>query len=351
MGKLQRITKLLLFLGAIQLFLFSCSPDQNYLKPYKESRVVLIGNNLGSRMMNYGFFETELQLRYPDSALVIRNMCDGGNTPGFRPHSGRESPWAFPEAAQFYQELAKNSGSVGHFETPDQWLTRLNADVIIAFFGFDESYQGESGAARFRKELQAFVSHTLTQKYNGRSAPQLALVSPIAFENLSDTQDLPDGTKENRNLALYSTIIKEVADSNNIVFVDAFNPSSDWMEESDEPLTIDGLQLNALGYEKFSLLLADKVFGEEQRRSENWELVHAAVQEKNWVWHNDFKIPNGVHVFGRRFNPFGPDNYPAELKKIREMTAIRDQAIWAAAKGEQLDLASADSQTSVPARG
>jgi hypothetical protein len=75
------------------------------------------------------------------------------------------------------------------------------------------------------------------------------------------------------------------------------------------------------------------------------ELVHEAVLEKNWLWHSDIKIPNGVHVYGRRFDPFGPDNYPAELVKIREMIALRDSAIWLALKGEKLDLASADRQT------
>ena len=48
----------------------------------------------------------------------------------------------------------------------------------------------------------------------------------------------------------------------------------------------------------------------------------------------------------RRFNPFGPDNYPAELVKIREMTAIRDEAIWKAANGEKLDVTAADEKTS-----
>ena len=64
------------------------------------------------------------------------------------------------------------------------------------------------------------------------------------------------------------------------------------------------------------------------------------------MWHNDIKIPNGVHVYGRRFNPYGPENYPAEIIKIREMTAIRDEAIWKAAKGEKIDLAAADKKTS-----
>ncbi len=332
---------------AVLLLGFACSaPESNYLKVQKDAQIVLIGNNLGSRMMNYGFFETELQLRFPDSLLVIRNMCDGGNTPGFRPHSGRESPWAFPGADQYYSELAKNSGSQGHFESPDQWLSNLQADVIIAFFGYNESFQGEEGIERYQKELEAFILYTLSQQYNGYSPPQLALISPIAFQNLSNQLDLPDGHQENINLSLYTQAMKEAAARHNIPFVNVFRTTKSWFEESDIALTIDGSQLNTAGYKKFSEYLVDHLFGPTKIISEHRDLVHSAVMEKNWMWHNDFKIPNGVHVFGRRYNPFGPDNYPAELAKIREMTALRDQAIWLAAQGQKMDLEMADKQTS-----
>ncbi|MCB0836654.1 MAG: dehydrogenase, partial [Bacteroidetes bacterium] len=122
----------ILGLAAFSIFSSGCGPTSPIvIEP--GSHIVLIGNNLGSRMMNYGYFETEVQLRYPDSKLFIRNMCDGGDTPGFRPHSGRVSPWAFPGAEQFQDELAHKSGSEGFFETPDEWLTRLEADIILAF--------------------------------------------------------------------------------------------------------------------------------------------------------------------------------------------------------------------------
>ena len=296
--------------------------------------------------MNFGHFETEMHLRYPDSLLFIRNMSDGGNTPGFRPHSGRVSPWAFPGADSFQTELATNSGSQGHLETPDEWLTRLKADIIIAFFGYNESFQGEQGLSTYRAELEAFIQHTLSQNYNGTSPPLLAIVSPIAFQDLSDQFDLPDGKRENANLALYTEAMREIAAQTNVHFVDAFAPSKKWFDASDEPLTIDGSQLTDAGYAKFSTLLADQVFGKSVAKAETHRaLVHAAVLEKNWFWHNDFKIPNGVHVFGRRYNPFGPDNYPAELAKIREMTVLRDSAIWLALKGEEWDLGVADQTT------
>ncbi|MDZ7720780.1 MAG: PVC-type heme-binding CxxCH protein [Balneolaceae bacterium] len=341
---------------AIALISFSavqCTRTDHTLQISKDAHITLIGNNLGSRMMNFGHFETEMHVRYPDSLLFIRNMSDPGNRPGFRPHASRNSPWAFPGAEQFYTELATDSNSQGHFETPDEWLTRLETDIIIAFFGYNESFEGEAGLENYKAELDAFIKHTLNQNYNGETPPQLAIVSPIAFENLSDEHDLPDGRSENENLSLYTEAMEEVVDKHNslaeehdVLFVDAFSPSKDWFESSEDPLTIDGSQLNEEGYAKFAKLLADEVFGEvDAEVEEHRDLVHEAVLEKNWMWHNDFKIPNGVHAYGRRYNPFGPDNYPAEIEKTRQMTAIRDTAIWRAANGEQMDVAAADQNT------
>lgn len=318
------------------------------LKLKKGSHIILIGNNLGSRMMNYGHFETEMQLRYPDSMLYIRNMCDGGNTPGFRPHSARPIPWAFPGAEKFQTEYARNSNSEGFYDSPDIWISNHKADIIIAFFGYSESFQGAKGLENYKAELDAFIKHTLKQKYNGTSVPQLAIVSPIAFEDLSKQFDLPNGKTENINLELYAKAMKEVAAKNKVHYLNVFTPTKQWYNTNDKPQTIDGSQLTDAAYAKFGPLLADGIFGKSKvtpAMEANRQLVHDAVQEKNWMWHNDLKIPNGVHVYGRRYNPFGLDNYPAEIKKIRELTLIRDQAIWMANKGKKMDLDAADKNT------
>lgn len=303
----------------------------------KGAHISLIGGNLGSRMLNYGVFDTELHLRFPEHNLTIRNMCDGGDTPGFRPHSGRNDPWAFPGAEKYQTELANPSHSEGFLEKPDEWLTNLRTDVLLAFFGYSESFEGQAGLPAFKAELEAFVQHTLVQKYNGTTPPQLALISPIAFQNLSDKYDLPNGIEENKNLELYSKAIKEVADKYDVLFIDVFNPTKKWFATG-EPLTIDGCQLNTEGYQKFAPYLVEQLFENTGIKNENnRKAIQDAVLEKDWFWHNDFKIPNGVHVFGRRYKPFGPDNYPDELIKIRQMTRIRDSAVWFAANGHAFD--------------
>lgn len=342
----KNLFKKILLIAPI-LILISCSNSKEPLiniKPH--SSIVLIGNNLGSRMMNYGSFETEMQLRYPTDSLLIRNMCDGGNTPGFRPHSGRVSPWAFLGAEKFQTELAKNSGSEGVFETPDEWLTRLRADIIIAFFGYNESFEGPKGIENYSAELDAFIKHSLQQKYNSKLAPQLVVVSPIAFEDISDHIDVPNGQTANKNLSLYTEVMKEVCAKNNVVFLNAFKAAKIWYDNYTEDLTIDGSQLNQKGYDLFGQFLANELTGNKPIEDEkNRSTLKEAIKEKNFYWHNDYKIPNGVHVFGRRHAPYGPDNYPYEIEKTRQLTSNRDTLIWATAQHKDFDIASADAKT------
>lgn len=328
------------------LFMACSEKKKGVVQLHKDDHIVLIGNNLASRMLNFGHFETEMHLRYPDSTLFIRNMADPGNTPGFRPHSSRNSPWAFPGAEKFHQdELANKSESIGFFPTEDEWLEKLKADIILAFFGYNESFEGAAGLENFKNELEAFIVHSQKQKYNENGAAELVLVSPIAFEDLSSKMDLPNGTEENKNLKLYTEAIREVADKNNVPFIDTFTPSKKWMDP-ENPITADGFQLNDLGYRKFAKLLVDEIFGNESISSNTSpDLVHEAVMEKNWFWHNEIKLPNGVHAWGRRYDPFGPDNYPFEKEKINQMTAIRDTAIWKTAQGKPFDVAAADAKT------
>ncbi len=311
-------------------------------------RIVFVGAGMGSRMNHFGYFETELFLRFPQAKITIRNLCDEGNTPGFRPHPGRnqDAQYAFPGARDLVaRRFQTNSGPKGFFESPDQWLTRLKADTVIAFFGFNSSFDGPSGIERYQKELDAFLKHTLKQRYNGSSAPQVALISPTSFQDLSAKYGIPDGVAQNANLVLYTAAMREVAAANGVLFVEAFSPSRAWYKDGKE-YTTDGALLNDRGYRALAPILADAIFGTGAAVAGKREAIHTAVTEKNWAWLNDYKIANGVHVYGRRYNPFGPANYPHELKKTREMTENRDRAIWWTLAGGDFDLAAADAKTS-----
>ena len=113
---------------------------------------------------------------------------------------------------------------------------------------------------------------------------------------------------------MYTQIMAQVAMEENIFFIDAYTPSLKWFQH--KKLTIDGMQLSEEGYRIFSSFLSNEIFGPMGKgKGVDFDELRARVLDKNWFWQNDFKIPNGVHVFGRRYDPFGPDNYPDEIKK------------------------------------
>lgn len=133
---------------------------QNVAPPAKGEHIVLIGNGLAERDVYYSQIETELQLRYPGQELFVRNMGHVGDTPGFRPHPARSSQWAFPGAEKFNADKMVYNGK-GFFLTPDQWLTHLRAGTIVAFFGFNESFDGPNKVANFENKVEETIGSTI----------------------------------------------------------------------------------------------------------------------------------------------------------------------------------------------
>src|SRR5437764_12211637 len=72
--------------------------------------VCIIGNTTAERIQHDGWLETRLQERFPKHKLTIRNLGFSGD------------------------ELTLRLRSMD-FGTPDEWLTRCKADVVVAFFG------------------------------------------------------------------------------------------------------------------------------------------------------------------------------------------------------------------------
>jgi mono/diheme cytochrome c family protein/glucose/arabinose dehydrogenase len=322
------------------------SRSQAVAKPEKGERIVLVGNGLAERDLYYNRIETELHLRFPQSELFFRNMGHVGDTPGFRPHPSRVTQWAFPGAAKFHPDKEIHNGN-GFFPTPDEWLCYLRTDTIVGFFGYNESFDGSEKVGNFEEELSAWVQHTLSLSYNGKSAPRVVLVSPIAFEDQSAGRDLPKGDKQNSNLELYTAAVEKVAKKHGLTFIDLFHPTKEAYAKADKQLTTQGFIPNDEGYQIVADLLATGIYGQQQRVSKaDPELLRQAVSGRDWFWNCDYNLVNGVHTHGQRYNPYGPQNYPYEVKKAREMMALRDQSIHAIARGEKKDVSVDDSGTS-----
>jgi putative heme-binding domain-containing protein len=289
--------------------------------------ISIIGNTLADRMQHDGWLETYFQSRFPRQELTFRNLGFAADDLTTRLRSAR-------------------------FGTPDDWLKFTAADVVFAFFGYNESFGGEAGAAKFRSDLDAFLTHTLSQKYNGRSAPRVVLYSPIAHEDLHD-RNLPDGKANNVRLARYTEIMAEAAKAAGVAFVDLYHPMLERYAHSKKPLTINGIHLNEAGDQAVAEIIDRALFGAGAvpgRTTEALAKLRQAVLEKNYYWFNRYRTVDGYSIYGGRadlrFEPNKQSNKEVaqrEMEVLDVMTANRDKRVWAAARGR--DLAVDDSNT------
>jgi lysophospholipase L1-like esterase len=275
-------------------------------------RVILVGNTLAERQMLFNHFEASLLSRFPALELTVRNLGWSGDTPALQPR-----PLNFGDTAQH--------------------LTAQKADVIVAFFGLNESFAGEAGVAAFERDLEAWVKTQRAARYNGRTAPRLVLVSPIAQERLARLVHV-DVEARNRDLARYTEAMRTVAARLDVPFVDVFTPMKAAMASAPEPLTINGLHLNETGDRVFAEVLMTAL-GFEPAPSDTsaaaikaFETLREQVRDKNQLWFYRFRPLNAEYVVGRRLNPFGSVNFPPEMKRLDARIAEQDQRIWRQAK-------------------
>src|SRR5580658_7062047 len=144
------------------------------LKP--GDHVAIIGSTTADRFQHSGWLETYLYDRYPDCDLVFRNLAVPADEVALRLRPA-------------------------DFGSPDDWLTKVQADVIFAFFGFNESFKGKAGLDKFKSDLDSFLKTTLAKNYSGKGHPRVVLFSPIANERTQDP-NFPNPAGNNANIAL-----------------------------------------------------------------------------------------------------------------------------------------------------
>jgi glucose/arabinose dehydrogenase len=316
----------------------------------ERARICIIGNTLAERMQYDGWLDTMVHARFPKHDLVIRNLAFSGDEIDTRLRSknfGTPDEW-----------LSGQPAPIGGYTDNRLASTNTKADVIFAFFGYNESYAGQAGLDAFKKKLGDWITHTLAQKYNGTSAPRVVLFSPIAHEDLGNS-DLPDGKANNERLQLYTRAMGEVAAAQNVTFVDLFAPSLKLYADSKPPLTVNGVHLNTEGNRRIAEVIDRALFGDAPKYQEAFlTRLRLAAADRNFYWFNRYRATDGFATYGdRAFLTFArgnprnlsanqiaqvnkddvlPSNYEVlqrESTQLDAMTSNRDRRVWAVAKG------------------
>jgi putative heme-binding domain-containing protein len=292
----------------------SAEPAKLELRPH--DRIALVGNSLAERMRLYGNFEAMLHLRFPDHELVVRNFG-----------------WPCDEVG--WQQRPNDYTAI------DDPLAVFAPNVLLCFFGFNESFAGPEGLPKFKEDLAAYVQRNRETFTRDGVPPRIVLVSPIAYE-VTGKPHTPDSKQANENLKIYTEAMREFAEADGLPFVDLWTPTNKlFVAQPAAPCTINGVHLNEMGDSIASKLLfvglglyGSKGWKHDAGWLERRQAIEAAVVDLQWHHQQDYRMVNGWYVYGSRSKPLDVETFPAEYAKIRKMCADRDRVVWAIAQGK-----------------
>ena len=313
---------LLLFLGLTACVSY---PPSKGLVFKKDSKIAFVGNGYAERMRLFNYLEAAIQSNQPTEYLVFRNLGMHGDQVNSRSRGDGKS-------------LLKN-------------LSWIKPDVVFAFFGMNESFQGEKGLNDFGKQLNKFLRYLKATLEN----VEIILVSPIAHEYISNEVHAPKYfvKNHNKNLKKYVVAMKKTAQQHKVKFVDLFNVSEKLYKHNKANLTYNGIHQNELG---------DFLFSREIARSLGWydgvekKLVKAKrtkkflkqLYTKNYYYFMASRPTNKVHLWGGRYKAWAEDKPLFELEQIMRLVDKIDLEVSDARKPTVKQLFSKAPATNVP---
>ena len=274
--------------------------------------VAVYGNGLADRMQHDPWVEANLQAELAGKQVSFRNMSFAGDMVNKRP---------------------RNKG----FTNDTEYLEHVSPTVVFVFYGYNESFAGPDGAEAYQGELVKLIERYSALRKDKGVDLRFVLFSPIAYENKGD-RHLPDGIELNENLAIYTEATKRAAEQTGQTFVDLFNSTLELYRGSNERYTLNGIHLNAKGYNALADIISNALTGNAAQADPS---LYQAVENKNWHWHNRYHATDGNDIWGGRSGlkfvdgQSNADVLKHELVMLDVMTANRDKAIWAAADNKQ----------------
>ncbi len=275
-------------------------------------RLALVGGGLADRLQHDGWLEARLHARAPQLGLTLRNLGFGG------------------DAVDARQRTAG-------FGAEADWLERAGADVVVGFWGFNESCAGPAGVPLFRAELRDWIAGVRELEIDG-AAPRVLLCSPTPYEDLGEPLR-PDAAAGNARIEPYVRAMVEVATEAAVPFIDIFHPLLPRLAAADA-LTIDGVHLNDAGNAELARVVEQAFFGAPVAPDdERLAALRAAVVQKDALWFALYRAPDGNDVYGGRstLEFDGLTNAAVlqrEMEQLEVMAENADRRIRALARGE-----------------
>ncbi len=177
-------------------------------------RVVFLGDSITEQRLYTTYLEAYWLTRYPTYRLSFRNVGWGGDTAWMRQRFQTDKDAMYAAAPEVQQAMIEKAVAAGLGRD----VLPLKPTVVTIDFGMnDHEYQA------FRPDICSTYVRSQNQltKILKASGARVALITPQPIE---DRRPDPDQDLRNQSLRQFSEALKGVAATQNVAFVDQFNP-------------------------------------------------------------------------------------------------------------------------------
>jgi len=305
----------------------------------KGDHIAFVGAGAMEAEQHTAWLEALIQVAYADNECVVRNFAYTGDMVAARPRSeGVPSLSYFLDMKPGTVTLPHGNGKIVYRAGAD-----FHASVIIAQWGFNESFAGQAGLKQFKQDLGRWVSDHLDANY-GQGKPRVVLVTPLAQVGFVGAPDL------NANLSLYAQAVREVAAEKRILCVDLFLLSARaFNSQGAANLTINGIRLNEAGDSIIAPGYFQLLFGKPSPAIDSALVarVRTTILEKNRQWFARYRTVDQFNIYGDRSRILYGSAQDSKVKVSNAMTmgqelaqrdvltASADRTIWVTAQGKK----------------
>ncbi len=273
-------------------------------------RVVLLGDTLIEREQQYGYLELALTTRFPERNVSFRNIGWSADTPAGDSRFGLSLLQAGLEPPD-----------EGWKQSREQ-LRQLRPTVVVLGYGMASSFAGEAGLPRFADDMTRLMD--TIQEQTGDTPVRFVILSPVP--HFRRPSPLPDPDAHNRVLARYAESLRDLAARRGAAFVSLFDG---FRGRLDEPLSDNGIHLNAAGYRAAAELLEAGLGwpAGPWRTSPQAERLRQAIRKKSeWFFYRS-RPENMAYIFGFRRREQGQN--AVEIPRFDPLIAAEEARIAA----------------------
>ncbi len=195
------------------------APAPAAFKLEKGDHICIIGNTLAERMQHDGWLETYLHARFPQHDLTIRNLGFSGDEVdatgiALARTSAPPDQWLAGNAP--IPQAGRRSPTRASCNRTASRTTNTKADVIFAFFGYNESFAGEAGLPKFKTDLDSVHQAHAVAEVQRQVGPAAGAVLADRVRGPQVAEPADGDGAINKNLELYTKAMGEVAKANGV---------------------------------------------------------------------------------------------------------------------------------------